>query len=1227
MPEVTTSSQVQQSSGGISPTKLERTQSALRSTLHVFLPNGDFRAVQFGDNSTLKSIVELLIRRLGANVTLSAKYFGLKFYNDKTNDYKWLNPLLTMIEVKTKYKIEHKNEDWKYKLRIRFLPTVFKDLYKIDKATFYFLYDQVRADYMKCIAHTVDIDLAFQLGVLEMKRFFNNMAQVALDKKSNLEYIEREFGLQRFLPSTIVDSMKTKDIRKTIQKLFKQYAEYKEDQCCFEFYQTLIKVNRFDLECYKCSFGNVWSVPVDVVIGPNDGISYKSDQGAKINRMADFKYIRSIYTSKIGAAPQKANLNIQVEGSTEPIVFVVNSIMKATELADLIDGYCLVVNSTQPSSLIIKRADSYRTLPQIPRTNNESSSIRDIVSEVSEIKDVSSSVSIVSNRISSGSLLLNSSKNGLGDFNDYAEINDDDDDDYAHVMAAKDYEISRDDLVLDDIIGQGQFGDVYSGTYTMKNSQQLAVAIKTYKVELEKEQDDATRSEKFLEEAYLMKQFEHPHIIKLMGIVTSAPTYIIMELAPYGELRSYLQQYRTQTEIDRLVTYIFQLCTALSYLESRNFVHRDVAARNILVSDPHTIKLADFGLSRWIDEEQSYYKASKGKLPIKWMAPESINFRRFSSASDVWMFGVCCWEILMYGVKPFQGVPNEKVIGKIEDGERLPLPAGCPPSLYLVMTESWHYEVAKRPTFQTLKGRLAGIMHDERFSGEERKKTEDRRINNLTNFGNDEASAPPKPARPAGKIEPLFPAGTKSVTLPRSLRVTSSAALLDSHSKIGTSTLPRPYSKNQGVNNIQRMSWSGARLHSLQEKQKRDAEEKASQIRQTINQQEHLQKRMNEEKAQSDADNMWLASEENTFSEEPAIYSTINFDEKINKRTNSKEGLPESASKSDSDQLGYDLYKEDFARDVLEKKLAKNNKNSPLRRSIPLWGLERTDFTDKQSVSPLLKEEEEPKSPVDIAPPKPPLKQVELPPAQTPDDEALPPVPITTDDDIESSTADDDVLSDLKTKEVDENTEKHRSFSSNDAVPPKPHKDSFLRTQSEIATSTTPTSISDSVETASSVDDVTEGKSSVSIPPASSSTSSLSSQNGDKVYQHTTRVVKSVIELSTGVQHAQPEEFVDLVKVVGLNLRDLLAEVDKDIQQIPSSYHKEIEMAHKVLSSDMGELVSKMKIAQKYADTTLDQKNRRNMLAAAQALAIDAKNLYDTYSKLLQRTSDVRCLP
>ena len=135
-----------------------------------------------------------------------------------------------------------------------------------------------------------------------------------------------------------------------------------------------------------------------------------------------------------------------------------------------------------------------------------------------------------------------------------------------------------------------------------------------------------------------MKQFDHQHIIKLVGICSESPVMIVMELAKHGELRSYLQFHSQSLEIPTLVLFSYQLSTALSYLESKKFVHRDIAARNVLVSAHDCVKLADFGLSRLI-EDDCYYKASKGKLPIKWMAPESINFRRFTTASDVWMFG------------------------------------------------------------------------------------------------------------------------------------------------------------------------------------------------------------------------------------------------------------------------------------------------------------------------------------------------------------------------------------------------------------------------------------------------------------------------------------------------------------------------------------------------------------------------------------------------------------
>lgn len=1149
----------------IIPSRIEQvTQSTFRSTLHVFLPNEEFRAVKFGDHSDLKSIIEIVIKRLGANVALTSKYYGIRLHNNKTKHFHWLNPSLTMIEVKSKHRTEHTDEDWKYRLRIRYLPTSIKELLGLDKTTFYFLYDQVRTDYMNDIANEIDADLAFQLGVLVMKRLYNNMPQSALDKKINLDFIEKEIGLHRFLPTRVIESMKNKDVRKGIQKLFKQYADYKEDACCFEFFDLLKNVYRFDLEVYKCSLGGAWSIPVDVLVGPNDGISYRPEQGSKINHMANFEQIRSIYTSKIGSVAGKATLSISVDRSTEPLIFTVDNVSKATELADLIDGYCCMLNMQQPQSLITKRADSYRTLPSVP-----------VIRPAGE----STSVSIINHRSSAGSSLYSANA-------DYAEIPDQDDDvDYAHPMTAKDYEVAVENLELIEIIGQGQFGDVYKGIYKSPTmNKRIHVAIKTYREEPEKEQEDATRSEKFLEEAYLMKQFDHPHIIKLIGIVASNPIRIIMELAPYGELRSYLQHYRLQTDSEKLVTYIFQLCKALSYLESRNFVHRDVAARNILVSDINTIKLADFGLSRSIEDQHSYYKASKGKLPIKWMAPESINFRRFSSASDVWMFGVCCWEILMYGVKPFQGVPNEKVIGKIENGERLPLPPNCPINLYRIMTETWDYEPSKRPTFQALKTKLGTIVHEERFSGQQKKKSEDRRAKLP---GNDDSLAPPKPSRPT-----LFNPDTKSVTLPRNLNQTP--PMVETQKTIGTSSLPRPFNKNLLDPHKQRMSWAGSRFNHLQEKQKRDAEEKSRQIRKTLEEQEHLQQRLKQQKEESAADNEWLRTEDvRSFTSDSN--TADNGHPKLVKRHSWKEG-----------EQTYDIDKDNTLDEVWERKMEqmKNSKspnlrqptnhtrrNSPFRQSMPLWAppMQRQEerpskVNEGRSLPPV------PSSPVDTKPPSPLLKKEE---ARTP--------PIVTPSKLSV-------------------TETNSGNSSDEYA--HPEKLQNIPTDQDSATKRRTNTVSYSPSVERSEPSSSEPRRyTADSATANNLRKEQISTTTELVYQRTTSVVKSIIEFNTGVQHAQPAEFVDLVKVVGLNLRDLLAEVDKGVHNISESSQKEIEMAHKVLSSDMAELISKMKLAKNSSETTFAQENKRAMLAAAHALAIDAKNLYDTFAKVYENES------
>lgn len=348
-----------------------------------------------------------------------------------------------------------------------------------------------------------------------------------------------------------------------------------------------------------------------------------------------------------------------------------------------------------------------------------------------------------------------------GQTSDYAEIPEDDSDDsYAtHNLSGRPVydkkqspaespdsnpspprglEINRSRIRLESILGQGQFGDVYKGTLSGRENDgqdcSLQIAVKTCKEScsgFQAEQEngspeamsDEERVSKFLQEAFRMKQFDHPHIIKLIGICSTGPgpMYLVMELAPLGELRTFLQQNKSSgdcpIQTSTLLLFSYQISTALSYLESKGFVHRDVAARNILVSSLVCVKLADFGLTRLVTDSidgSGYYESSKkGKLPIKWMAPESINFRRFTSSSDVWMFAVCVWEIMMFGVKPFAVVKNFDVIKKIENGDRLPLPPLCPPRLYALLSSCWSYVPSKRPSFRQIKTSLRSIYEEE----------------------------------------------------------------------------------------------------------------------------------------------------------------------------------------------------------------------------------------------------------------------------------------------------------------------------------------------------------------------------------------------------------------------------------------------------------------------------------------------------------------------------------
>ncbi|MGH0159699.1 UNVERIFIED_CONTAM: hypothetical protein FKN15_042690 [Acipenser sinensis] len=625
-----------------------------------------------------------------------------------------------------------------------------------------------------------------------------------------------------------------------------------------------------------------------------------------------------IISVELAIGPEEGISYLTDKGST-PLTVTTPSLNIAENMADLIDGYCRLVKGVSQSFIIRPQKV---TTPSL----NIAENMADLIDGYCRlVKGVSQSFIIRPQKEGERALpsipkLGNNDKQGVrtrtvsvSETDDYAEIIDEED---TYTMpSTRDYEIQRERMELGRCIGEGQFGDVHQGVYMSSEDSSMSVAIKTCK----NCTSDSVR-EKFLQEAYFF-----------VGCNTKR---------------------ESESKNDTKVWCFFHLF-GVQGNQTCVFLLRDIAARNVLVSSTDCVKLGDFGLSRYM-EDSSYYKASKGKLPIKWMAPESINFRRFTSASDVWMFGVCMWEILMYGVKPFQGVKNNDVIGRIENGERLAMPHNCPPTLYSLMTKCWAYDPSKRPRFTELKAQLNTILEEEKAQQEERIRMEMRRQVTVSWDSGGPDEAPPKPSRPG------YPS-------PRS----------------SEGFYPSP---------------------------------------QHVGQHNHYQ------------------------TGNQHIYQPV--------------GKPEH-----------------------------------------------------------------------VAPPK---------------------------------------------------------------KPPRPGAPSHLG----------------SLASLNPVDSYNEG---VKIQPQEISpppTANLDRSN-DKVYENVTGLVKAVIEMSSKIQPAPPEEYVPMVKEVGLALRTLLATVDETIPVLPASTHREIEMAQKLLNSDLAELINKMKLAQQYVMTSLQQEYKKQMLTAAHALAVDAKNLLD----------------
>ncbi|XP_053722801.1 ephrin type-A receptor 6-like isoform X2 [Synchiropus splendidus] len=257
-------------------------------------------------------------------------------------------------------------------------------------------------------------------------------------------------------------------------------------------------------------------------------------------------------------------------------------------------------------------------------------------------------------------------------------------------------EIDPSYICIERVIGTGEFGEVCSGRLRLPGRMDIAVAIKTLKGGYE----DHQRRE-FLREASILGQFNNPNIIRLEGVVTkSRPVMIVVEYMENGALDTFLRTRDGQLTVLQLVGMMRGIAVGMTYLSDVGFVHRDLAARNILVDENLVCKVSDFEMSRVLEDDSDVnYKASRGKVPIRWTAPEAIAYGKFSSASDVWSFGIVMWEVMSYGERPYWEMSNQDVILSIEEGYRLPAPMGCPMTLHQLMLHCWQKEPGPRPHF------------------------------------------------------------------------------------------------------------------------------------------------------------------------------------------------------------------------------------------------------------------------------------------------------------------------------------------------------------------------------------------------------------------------------------------------------------------------------------------------------------------------------------------------
>ncbi|XP_030605824.1 high affinity nerve growth factor receptor isoform X1 [Archocentrus centrarchus] len=281
--------------------------------------------------------------------------------------------------------------------------------------------------------------------------------------------------------------------------------------------------------------------------------------------------------------------------------------------------------------------------------------------------------------------------------------------------------IKRQDIVLKWELGEGAFGKVYLAECAnlSPDNDRMLVAIKTLK-----DANESTRQD-FQREAELLTVLQHQHIVRFYGVCTDGePLAMVFEYMRHGDLNRFLRAHGPDAHIleeskmpplgeltlPQMLHIAAQIASGMVYLASLHFVHRDLATRNCLVGEGLVVKIGDFGMSRDIYSTDYYRVGGRTMLPIRWMPPESIMYRKFTTESDIWSFGVVLWEIFTYGKQPWYQLSNSEAIECITQGRELERPRTCPKEVYLLMQGCWQREPQQRMVMKDIHSRLLTLV-------------------------------------------------------------------------------------------------------------------------------------------------------------------------------------------------------------------------------------------------------------------------------------------------------------------------------------------------------------------------------------------------------------------------------------------------------------------------------------------------------------------------------------